>query len=128
MPETWHTLYETATGKCRAHTSVLPETIPPSWTVINHGAARQDQTHLWNEGTRAWDTPHPQPVMVDRLQDLASHAYAAEIWSRLTSAQRIKLRKLFVWLLGSRRLRQQLEEVSIEPPNNWPTDPGQAVE
>lgn len=126
MAETWYTLYDPATGECKAHTSVLPDSHP--WTVIDHGAARQDQTMLWNVVARAWDTPIPQPVMVDRLQDLVGHPYLADVWTRLTVAQRQKLRKAMVWLLASRRFRQQQEEVSIEPGNAWPSDPAQAVE
>jgi hypothetical protein len=126
VADNWYTLYDPASGECKAHTSVLPGAHP--WTVANHGADRKDQTHLWNRTTRAWDTPIPQPVMVDRLQDLANHPYLADVWTRLTVAQRTKLRKLIVWLLASRRYRQQFEEVSVDPPPAWPTDPAQAVE
>ena len=38
------------------------------------------------------------------------------------------MRKAFVWLLGSRRFRGPLEEVAVDPPDNWPTDPTQVVE
>lgn len=84
-----------------------------------------DQDWRWNPVTRAWDVPIPQPVLVDRLQDLANHPYAADIWSRLTVAQRQKLRRYLVWLLGSRRYRQQLEDVALDVDGAWPTDPAQ---
>jgi hypothetical protein len=125
----WYTLYETATGILRAHTSEagLPSPVPAQFTVVAHGAARQDQGNRWDVSTRAWVAIPPE-VLIDRLQDLANHPYTAELWSRLTAAQRVKLRKVFVWLLGTRRYRQQLEEVSIDVPATWPTDPANAVE
>jgi hypothetical protein len=57
------------------------------------------------------------------LQDLAGHAYLSDVWSRLTVAQRTKLRKALVWLLGTKRYRQQTEEVAIAPDRDWPADP-----
>jgi hypothetical protein len=125
----WYTLYDTASGALRAHTSEagLPSPALPGVTVVAHGAARQDQGNRWDVPTRAWVAITPE-ALVDRLQDLANHAYTAELWSRLTAAQRVKLRKVFVWLLGTRRYRQTLEEVSIDVPPTWPTDPANAVE
>jgi hypothetical protein len=125
----WFTLYETATGVLRAHTSEvgLPSPIPAQFTVVAHGAARQDQGNRWNVATRTW-VAIPAPVLVDRLQDMANHAYMAEIWSRLTVAQRTKLRKALVWLLASRRYRTPTEDVALDPPLTWPTDPANAVE
>jgi len=117
----WYTLYVTATGECRAHTSVLPASVDPSFTVVEH-PARQDQGARWNPQTLVW-VPVPPPVMVDRLQDLADHPHAAEIWSRLTVAQRLKLRRTLAWLLGTRRYRQQTETVALDAPDDFPTDP-----
>lgn len=86
-----------------------------------------DQTHRWDPATRTWVAIPPE-VRIDRLQDLANHPYAAEIWSRLTVAQRTKLRKLMVWLLGTHRYRQPTEEVALDVDAAWPTDPANAVE
>jgi hypothetical protein len=124
----WFTVYRTTDGALRVHTSIDPGDPGAEWTVINHGEARQDQTHIWNPATRAWDIPIPVPVLVDRLQDLINHPYAAEIWTRLTAAQRTKMRKLMVWLLAGKRWRGQNEEVSIDPAELWPADPADAVE
>jgi hypothetical protein len=123
----WFSIYVTATGELKAHTSILPEQIDPAWTVIDHGETRQDQDNLWNVATRTW-TPRPAPIVIDRLQDLANHPYAADIWTRLTVAQRTKLRKLFVWLLGTRRLRGQTEPICVDEPDGWPTDPAAVTE
>jgi hypothetical protein len=125
----WYTLYDTATGALRAHTSEqgLPSPALPGVTVVPHGPARQDQGNRWNVATRAWVAIPPE-VLVDRLQDLANSAYMAEVWTRLTVAQRTKLRKAFVWLLGARRYRQQTEEVAIDVPPTWPADPTNVVE
>ena len=128
MAENWWTLYEIATGVCRAHTSVLPQSIDPLLAVVDHGSARQDQTKRWNTTTRAWDITIPAPVTVDRLQDLVNHPYLADVWTRLTVAQRTKLRKTVVWLLATRRRRGQTEDVPLEPDESWPTDPSLAVE
>lgn len=65
---------------------------------------------------------------MDRLQDLVQHAGLSGAWSRLTVTQRQTLRRAMVGLLGSRRYRQQTEEVAIDPPGGWPTDITQAVE
>jgi hypothetical protein len=119
---TWYTLYTTSSGVCRGHTSIQPVTPDPSMTV-RADAQRMDQAFLWNTVTRAWDIPRPVPVLVDRLQDIANHPFAAELWSRLTAAQRIKLRQLLVWLLASKRFRQQLETVALDADDAWPTDP-----
>jgi hypothetical protein len=125
----WYTLYDTATGVLRAHTSEqgLPSPALPGVTVVPHGPARQDQGNRWNAATRQWVAIPPE-VVIDRLQDLAAHPYTAELWSRLTAAQRVKLRKVFVWLLGTKRYRRQLEEVAIDVDSTWPTDPANAVE
>jgi hypothetical protein len=125
----WFTLYETATGILRGHTSEagLPSPIPAQFTVVAHGAARQDQGNRWNVATRTWVAIPPE-VLVDRLQDLANHPYMAEVWQRLTAAQRTKLRKAMVWLLGSKRYRQPTEEVPIAVDLSWPTDPANATE
>jgi hypothetical protein len=125
----WFTLYDTATGALRAHTSEagLPSPALPGVTVVPHGPARQDQGNRWDAALRQWVVVPPE-VLIDRLQDLANHPYASDIWSRLTAAQRLKLRKLLVFILAGRRYRQQLEDVAIEAPNGWPTDPANAVE
>ena len=108
--------------------TVLPATLPPGSVLVGPTVDRQDQGFYWNTVTRAFDIPIPGPVMVDRLQDLAAHPYVSDVWSRLTPAQRVKLRKLLVWLLAGRRYRQQTEEVSIEPADGWPVDPAVVVE
>jgi hypothetical protein len=125
----WFTLYETATGILRGHTSEagLPSPIPAQFTVVAHGAARQDQGNRWNVATRTWVPIPPEPV-VDRLQDLANHPYMAEVWSRLTAAQRTKLRKAMVWLLGTKRYRSTTATVSIDTDPDWPADPANATE
>lgn len=125
----WYTLYETATGVLRGHTSEqgLPSPIPGTFTVVNHGPNRQDQLNRWNAATRAWVAIPPE-VLIDRLQDLANHPYLSAVWSRLTVAQRTQLRKAMVWLLATHRYRTQTEDVAIDPPTNWPTDPANAVE
>jgi hypothetical protein len=121
----WYTLYVTATGQCKAHTSVLPPSVDPAWTVIDHGANRMDQTFLWNIASRAWDIPKPVPVLVDRLADIAAHPFAAELWSRLTAAQRIKLRQLLVWILASRRYRPLGDTTPVDADDSWYADPSQ---
>jgi hypothetical protein len=125
----WYTLYTTATGVLRAHTSEqgLPSPALPGVTVVPHGPARQDQGNRWDVATRQWVAIPPE-VLIDRLQDLAAHPYMAEVWQRLTAAQRTKLRKAMVWLLASRRYRQQTESVAIGDPENWPADPANATE
>lgn len=117
----WWSLYEAATGALRSHTSVLPETVPEGLAVLEH-TDRQDQDKVWDAASRSWVPRAPEPVF-DRLADLVAHPYASEIWSRLTAAQRTKLRQLLVWLLGSRRYRGQREEIPIDAPDGWPTDP-----
>jgi hypothetical protein len=125
----WYTLYETATGILRGHTSEsgLPSPIPAQFTVINHGPARQDQGNRWNVATRTWVAIPPE-VLIDRLQDMVNHPYLSGAWTRLTTTQRQQLRKAMVWLLASRRYRRQTEEVAIDPPDVWPSDPANAVE
>jgi hypothetical protein len=120
----WYTLNVTATGECKGHTSVQPDPLKtaPSLTTITH-SNRLDQNFLWNTASRAWDIPKPIPVLVDRLQDIADIPFMAEIWTTLSAAQRTKLRKLIVWLIASRRYRQQLEAVSIDSDDAWPNDP-----
>jgi hypothetical protein len=125
----WFTLYDTATGALRGHTSEagLPSPIPAGITVVEHGPARQDQGNRWNATTRTW-VAIPAEVLVDRLADLAGHAYLANVWSRLTAAQRTQLRKAMVWLLGGKRYRQPTEEVALDVDPSWPTDPATVTE
>lgn len=125
----WYTLYTTATGVIRGHTSEvgLPSPVPAGITVVNHGPNRMDQTNRWDASTRTW-VPIPPPVVIDRLQDLANHPFLSQVWTRLTVAQRTQLRKAMVWLLGGYRFRQELEEVSLNPPEGWPVDPANATE
>ena len=126
----WWTIYRIADGACLGHTSVLPDTLPPGSATVTH-ADRQDQGigygAFWDPINLVW-TPRPAPVMVDRLQDLANHPYAAEVWQRLTPAQRVKLRRILVWLLGGQRLRRETDPVAIDEPSGWPTDPSGVVE
>ena len=119
---TWYSIYVTATGELRGHTSIQPTGLPGTMATATH-ANRMDQTMRWNPTTKAWDTPIPVPVLVDRLQDLAGHPYAATVWSQLTVAQRQKLRQIMVWLMGSRRYRQVTEDVAVDVPDGWPSDP-----
>ena len=125
----WFTLYDTATGALRGHTSEagLPSPTPQGMTLVAHGPARQDQGNRWDAATRAWVAIPPE-VLIDRLQDLVNHANLLDVWSRLTAAQRTKLRRAMVGLLASRRYRQQTEDVAIDPPAGWPSDITQAVE
>ena len=96
----WTAIYRTADGVLIGCGTVLPETLPAG-TSTKVYAERPDQ------GTR-WDTvlldfvPVPPPVLIDRLQDLADHAYLLDVWQRLTVAQRTKLRKAMVWLFVHR--------------------------
>ena len=122
----WWTIYETITGILRGHTSIEPTGLPGTLTVISH-AQRMDQANRWNAVLRAWE-PIPAQVRIDRLQDALAHSYLSNVWARLTAAQRTQLRKFLVWLLGGKRYRESLEEVSIEVVSGWPTDPAQAVE
>ena len=124
---TWWTIYRTADGVCLGHTSIEPTQTPALTTVVQH-AVRMDQTNLWNATARVWGCPTPVPVTIDRLQDLVNHPYLSDVWSRLTAAQRTKLRKTVVWLLASRRRREPLEDVPLNPDTGWPTDPSLAVE
>jgi hypothetical protein len=125
----WYTLYDTASGALRGHTSEagLPSPALPGVTVVPHGPARQDQGNRWDVATRQWVAIPPE-VLIDRLQDLAAHPYASDIWSRLTAAQRLKLRMLLVFVLGGRRYRQQTEELTIGWEPGMPTDPAVVVE
>ena len=125
----WFTLYDTATGVLRGHTSEagLPSPTPQGMTLVAHGPARQDQGNRWDAATRTWVAIPPE-VRVDRLQDLVQHAGLSGVWSRLTTQQRTTLRRAMVGLLGSRRYRTQTEDVAIDPPEGWPTDITQAVE
>jgi hypothetical protein len=125
----WYTLYDTATGALRAHTSEqgLPSPALPGVTVVPHGPARQDQGNRWNAATRAW-VAIPPDVLIDRLQDIVNHPYMASVISDLTQANRTKLRRVVVWLVGARRYRQQLEDVAIDAPTGWPADPSNVVE
>lgn len=125
MAGDWYTLHDAA-GVIRAHTSILPDPVPAGLTVVTH-ASRQDQGARWNAATRTWD-PMPAIVRIDRLQDLAAHPYVSDVWSNMTAARRTKLRKLIVWLLGTRRYRLQSEDVAIDPDGGWPADPANAVE
>lgn len=122
----WWTIYRNADGVCLGHTSVEPTAPPAGSTVLQH-AERQDQVNRWDEATRAW-VAIPAPVLIDRLQDLAQHPYLANVWQRLTAAQRTQLRKAVVWLLGTHRYRQPTEEVALDVDPSWPTDPANAAE
>lgn len=123
----WVTYYDTATGEIRGCGTVPPESIPPGISTVNHGTLRPDIGNRWNAATRAWVAIPPE-VLVDRLQDLLAHPYVADMWTRLTVTQRLKLRRILVWTLAGRRWRQQSEEVAIDPPASWPADPANAVE
>jgi hypothetical protein len=125
----WFTLYDTASGVLRGHTSEagLPSPALPGVTVVAHGPARQDQGNRWNAATRAWVAIPPE-VLVDRLQDIISHAYMGPVIADLTQANRTRLRRAVVWLLGDRRYRRQTEPVAIGDPEGGPTDPANAVE
>lgn len=125
----WYTLYETATGILRGHTSEagLPSPVPGTFTVVNHGPDRQDQTKRWDVPTRTW-VPIPAEVLIDRLQDMVNHPYLSGAWTRLTTTQRQQLRKAMVWLLGAHRFRRATEEVPLDVDPSWPTDPANAVE
>jgi hypothetical protein len=57
---TWWTLYVTATGELRGHTSIDPGGVDPAWSVIQH-ATRQDQDKIWNPVTKAWEARPPEP-------------------------------------------------------------------
>ncbi len=124
----WYAIVRDADGVLLGYGTVLPDTLPPGSVLVGPTPDRQDQGFYWNTLTRAFDIPIPPPVLVDRLQDLAAHPYVSDVWSRLTPAQRVKLRKLIVWLLATHRFRQQLEETSLDPAEGWPTDPSVVVE
>jgi len=123
----WVTYYRTSDGTLLGHGTVPPESIPKGVSIVSHGATRMDQGNRWDPATFTWVAIPPE-VLIDRLQDMAQHAYLSDVWSRLTVAQRIKLRKAMVWLLGTHRYRQPLEEVSIDPTNGWSNDPTQVTE
>jgi hypothetical protein len=122
---TWYAVVDDATGRLLSVGSIEPA--PSTGRVILTFADRPDQDTIWNPATRTFSPRPPDPV-VDRLQDMANHPALAAAWSRLTPAQRTAMRKAFVWLLGSRRFRTPNEEVALDPPNNWPTDPTVVIE
>lgn len=75
----WFTLYDTATGKRFAHTSVAPDPVPDGQTMVVH-AQRMDQgDFIWTEATQQWD-PAP-PVRIIPIPELIE---------RLTEAERIQ--------------------------------------
>jgi hypothetical protein len=121
----WYAVYDRATGRLVSTGTVLGD-FGDEYEVSEY-ADRPDRDTRWDATTKTF-VPLPDDHVVDRIQDLANHPYAAEVWSRLTVAQRQKLRKIFIWLLGTHRYRTPTEEVALDPDEGWPTDPGQAVE
>ena len=99
----------------------------PVGTATKVYATRPDQGTRWDTALRDFVAVPPE-VLIDRLADIAGHAYLANVWSRLTAAQRTQLRKALVWLLGTHRYRHQTEEVALDVDSTWPTDPSTAVE
>lgn len=122
----WTAIYRVSDGALLGCGTVLPEQLPA-------GSATRVYPSRPDQGTR-WDpvlldfVAVPPPVRIDRLQDAANHPALAAAWSRLTVAQRTAFRRYLVWLLGDRRYREPAEEVSIDPPAGWPTDPTQVTE
>lgn len=123
---TWTAYFRDDTGTLVGYGTVPPESIPPGVSTLA-SETRMDQTNRWDPATRDW-VPIPPEVLVDRLADLAAHPYVSDVWSRLTAPQRVKLRKLIVWLLGTKRFRHETEEVALDVDDTWPTDPANAVE
>lgn len=115
---------EDATGKLLSIGSVVVDPLPAGIVVLPIVGPPDG---IWNPTTRSFTARPPDPV-VDRLQDALNHPALAAAWTRLQPAHRTALRKWLVWLLGSRRFRAPQEEVTVDPPNNWPTDPTQVVE
>ena len=122
----WTAIYRVSDGALLGCGTVLPAALPVgSATKVYPG--RPDQGTRWDPATLDF-VPVPPPVRVDRLQDALTHPALATVWPRLTAAQRIALRRWLVWLLGSRRYREELEDVTLDPPEAWPTDPTRVVE
>lgn len=122
----WTAIYRISDGALLGCGTVLPETLPVG-SATRVYPTRPDQGARWDPDLRDF-TPLPPPVVIDRLQDALGHPALAAVWPRLTVAQRTALRRWLVWLLGSRRYREPGEEVSLDPPTAWPTDPTQVTE
>ncbi len=127
MAEVWTAVYRVSDGVLLGCGTVLPDRLPDGSATRTY-LERPDQGTRWDPSTLDF-VPVPAPVYVDRLQDLVNHPYLSSVWSRLTVAQRQQMRRTMVWLLGSRRYREPLEDVAIDPPDSaWPTDPASVTE
>lgn len=122
----WTAIYRLADGVLIGCGTVLPETLPDG-TGTKTYEERPDQGTHWDPALLDFVANDP-PVLIDRLQDLAGHAYLADVWAKLTTTQRTKLRRAMVWLLGTHRYRQPLEEVALDVDSSWPTDPSTVTE
>lgn len=126
MAEIWYVVYRSTDGVLIGCGTSVADPLPPG-SIVRQYASRPDQDAHWDTGSREWIANIPE-VLVDRLQDIANHSSLATAWSRLTTAQRTAMRRYIVWLLGNRRYRHQNDDVCVDPPDNWPSDPAQVSE
>lgn len=124
--EVWYVVYRTSDGVLIGCGTTVADPLPAG-TVVRQYASRPDQDAHWDPAAREW-VANVAEVLIDRLQDIANHSSLAAAWGRLTTAQRTALRRYIVWLLGNRRYRHAAEDVCVDPPDNWPSDPAQVSE
>ncbi len=120
----WFAVYETLTGRLESVGSRLGDV--PLTHSVKEFADRPDQGTLWDPALRVF-APRPADVTFDRLHDIANHPYLGDVWTRLTTTQRAKLRKFLVWLLASHRYRPTTE-LPLDPDPTWPTAPDNVTE
>ena len=110
----WHYLYDSVTGRLLTEASE-PISSPPSGTAILSRPTRADTPDMWDVSSRAF-IPRPPKVLVDRLQDLPTHAQFAgfkTVWESLTPAQKAALRDALIAWLGRARFRNSAASAVI---------------
>lgn len=108
----WHYLYETASGRLVSEAEADAAPVVPAGLSVLSRPSRAADAEMWDPGTFAF-VARPAKVLVDRLDDLASDAELAAVWTRLTVTQRTALRNRLVRLLGYRRYRGSGEPVDL---------------
>lgn len=113
--EKWYAIYNTTSGFLYSVGTVITQPLRPGTTSLEL-AGEPTPAVMWDESTRNF-IPRPPKVLIDRLQDIITHADYAdfkEVWDALNAARKEKVRNGLVRLLGRARWRNASESITVQ--------------
>jgi len=115
----WYALYDKLTGRLHSLGTVLAEAIPDNLAI-------KELSGWGTSGEQAKDEPpgimwgfiiRPPKVLIDRLQDIITHADYAdfkEVWDALNATRKLKIKTALIRLLGRARWRNVSESITVQ--------------